>query len=200
MKKTVPLYEVIILALLLIFAVYYFVLYQPTEKELDDIEAEKSQTQTMIEVQQSKLMEQRKMENAIDAAYEAANGAPVPIPEYNNVNTVIAELHAILGGAASYSIDFDDEVAAEPIMTRDISITCTVETYEQAMAIVKAIHDSPNACFIRDLSWTDRWADQRLRYGDGIVYNEVLGPITDYRTNSARYSVNMEVRCYEYAG
>lgn len=199
MKRTVPLYEVIILALLLIFAVYYFVLYQPTEKQLENIAEEKVRTESLITTEQKKLMEMRKMEKAVEEAYEAAGGNPVPIPEYSNVNTVIAELHAILGNAVSYSIDFDDDVINDPIATRDISITCTVNSYDAALAIIRAIHDSPNACFIKEATWTDKWADYRLRYGSN--YNEVIGGFgINNRLATGRYSVSMEVRCNEYAG
>lgn len=198
MKKTVPVYEAVILALLLIFAVYYFALYQPTEKELEHMADAKLQTETLITAREKKLGEKQKMENAIAAAGEEAGGTPTPIPEYSNINTVIAELHAILGNTVSYSIDFDDEEVNSPIVTRDISITCTVNSYESAMGIIRAIHDSPNACFLKDVTWTDKWADYSLRYGSG--YLDVIDSLGTVRTSTGRYSIGMEIRCYEYAG
>lgn len=198
MKRIVPLYEVILLALLLIFAVYYFVLYQPTENELEEIAQNKLQTEALITEREITLAEKEKMQKEVDTVLEEHGSDFAPIPEYSNINTVIAELHAILGNTVSYSIDFDDEVVNSPIVMRDISIACSVNSYDSAMEVIRAVHDSPNACFIRDVTWSDRWADYSLRYGSN--YQEVIDELSFNRITTGRYNLSMEVRCYEYAG
>ena len=122
------------------------------------------------------------------------SGASVSVPRYNNLNNLLAELHAILGSTASYSINFSEEEAAPPMVTRDVSIQCAVGSYGEVVEIVRAVHDCASSCVITELSWSDKLAESARRYGVGYAQNAVPG------ADAGRYSVSMEVRCYEYAG
>ena len=138
---------------------------------------------------EGKCAELTRMEKAVEES-----GASVSVPRYNNLNNLLAELHAILGSTASYSINFSEEEAAPPMVTRDVSIQCAVGSYGEVVEIVRAVHDCASSCVITELSWSDKLAESARRYGVGYAQNAVPG------ADAGRYSVSMEVRCYEYAG
>ena len=189
MKKKFSVRELLLAGVLLIAAVYYFVLHRPVSSQMELIEQQKTLNVGLLAEAEGKCAELTRMEKAVEES-----GASVSVPRYNNLNTLLAELHAILGSTASYSINFSGEEAAPPMVTRDVSIQCAVGSYGEVVEIVRAVHDCASNCVITELSWSDKLAESARRYGVGYAQNAVPG------ADAGRYSVSMEVRCYEYAG
>ena len=180
MKKSISLREMILLGILIVLAAYYFVVQGPIASETAELEAQKAQIEVEVEDAQNKLMLKKAMEDEIDKVYEEANGNPRSLPDYNNINTVINELHAILDSTNSYNIVFGDDEADSYIVRRDIKITYTVRSYSEAISKLDAIRNSNNRYLLEDVAINETAA--RMYAEEDVYYSVSLNMVSfDYK-------------------
>lgn len=151
MNRNVSLREIILLGVLLILAVYYFVLQGPVAKETAELQASRVQVQTELEEAETKLMLKKNMEAALEESFgEGSN--PVALPDHDNVNNIINELNTILSTTSGYNISFGDEETDVYVVRREIRITCKVKSYKAATALIDDIRSSSNGYLIKDVA------------------------------------------------
>ena len=151
MKRNITYREMILLGLLLVLAVYYFVVQGPIKKQTEELEARRTQLETDLVAIQPKVVEKEKMEEAIDKVF-AENPNPTSIPDYDNINKIILQMNAIFASANSYNISFSDATCAENISQRTIKISYVSNSYEDAVNRIQQLHDSDYRYQITDLS------------------------------------------------
>lgn len=180
MNKPISLREMILLGILIILAAYYFVVQGPIAKETEELEAERTRVEMNIEDAQSQLMLKKAMEAEIDKTFEKENGEPRSLPDYNNINTVINELHAILDSSTSYNIVFGNDEESSYIVRRDIKITYTVRSYKEAISKLDAIRNSSNRYLLEDVAINE--ASGRVIGTDDVSYSVSLNMVSfDYK-------------------
>lgn len=171
MKKNVPLYDVILVGILLVLAVYYFVVQGPIKTRTEELTVQKQQIETDIQVLQPSIDQKHVWEEELDKIYDKYNNNPISIPDYDNVNNIINEMHIFLDDCG-FSINYGDVACEDNIVTRNISITFTTKDYETMKTKIMAIHDSTYKYQITNLN---------------VNYN-----------NDGTYSCSMNLVAYEY--
>lgn len=182
MNKPISMREMILLGILIILAAYYFVVQGPIAKETQQLEAEKAEIELRLDEAQTKLTQKKAMEAELEKVFEESNGKPNSLPDYNNINNVINELHAILDSAVSYNITFGDDEEDSYIVRRDIKITYKVRSYKDATARLDAIRKSSNGYLLEDVSITE--TDSRIVNSPDqeVMYSVSLNMISfDYK-------------------
>lgn len=182
MKKTISIREMILLGVLIILAAYYFVVQGPIAKETEELENARVQVEAEIEEAQSLLTVKKAMEKAIEETFEAAGGNPTALPDYNNINNVINELHAILDSTVSYNIVFGDDEEDGYVVRREIKITYKVKTYDAAIARLDAIRNSRNGYLIEDVAISETTSWTAINLDEENVYSVSLTMVSfDYK-------------------
>lgn len=166
----------LLLAVLAVISGYVLFFYLPTTQRLEALNAQITQSQELVAQLDIKLAEQQKMEQELDAL--AAQDSPTPyMPAYDNLQSVMVELHAILADCQEYSLSFQGVQGEDNVFYRQVSIPFTCGSYEQARAILQKLHDSRLRGFL----------------GDVQFYQEENGTITAFATMTfLEYRVNPE--------
>lgn len=151
-----------ILAVLVVVSGYVMLFYMPVTARRDSAINETKTCQLELEAAQLRLEEKRRMERELEEIF-ARSEDPVSLAPYDNLQPVMMELNAILGGAKDYSLSFGTVDTEEPIVRRSISMTYTAGSYAAARDILQQLHDSAYRCML------DRVSISVGQGGDGPV-------------------------------
>jgi hypothetical protein len=193
-REILSLKELILLGILIILAVYYFVVHGPIKKQTEEYENTLAGINTDLQISQQKAVEKTEMQNSIDAVFAEYDGNPPITPEYNNLNYIIGELNGILGNTYDYYLSFGTETVDENninIIRRPISISFSTEKYYDAISKIKTINESKNKYLIQNVSVTDSGVNS-----SGQI-NQFGYPLNGTQ-NSGRYDIVITMTSFEY--
>ena len=128
----------LILALIMIGAAYYFYVYEPSISQIKRLEQKQADLELEITEAEVKMEEIQKMKKEMDSIVE---GTPeyTYMPSYNYEKQEISYLQDILTASTKeYHINF--------------SLSFTVSGYEDAKKIIKELEGSDIRCIIGDMS------------------------------------------------
>ncbi|MDO4960576.1 MAG: hypothetical protein Q4E57_01785 [Eubacteriales bacterium] len=152
MKKSLGIKELILVAILVVIAAYYFVVQGPISKQSEQYALEKQDLQSRIMISESKDSVVKKMRAELDRIYENAGGNPQALAAYSNNKVLLQELNVILNMADSFQITFGEESYADNIMRREIQISYETQSIDAAELIVNYIENSSNTYLITGFS------------------------------------------------
>lgn len=149
----------ILLAVLLLFALYFFTVDRPVRETLDRVRAESEELSTQITVLQVKNARMQAMQKELDAILAQPNAAQVP--SYDNLEQVMVFLNTVLTSADDYTLSFQGLSAGEDsgILRRGMSLSFTCSSYELARNMVQQLQDCPYRCQLKELSIAPAKAD-----------------------------------------
>lgn len=154
MKRSLSPREWALLGLLAVIAVvsgYVMLFYLPMTAQRDSALEETELCQLQINAAQLRLAEKRRMEQELEELF-AQDDAPRSLAPYDNVQAVMLELHAILEQTLDYSLSFGTVDASAPIVRREISVSFTSSSYDEAKAVLQQLHDSQFRCMLSDIT------------------------------------------------
>ena len=96
----------IILALLLLFAVYFLAVHRPVTEALDRIRTESETISSDLVVLEAKHQRMEQMQKELDEILAQPNVAE--IPTYDNLQQVMDFLNTVLRSASEYSLSFQN--------------------------------------------------------------------------------------------
>lgn len=142
----------VILAVLLLAAGYFWLVHQPVETALASIAQQQANADDLImvlEIKSKRLDEMR-------AELETIRSDPgtVEIPTYDNLQKVMIFLNKTLAATTDYDLSFQQVVMPEAgnIIRRTIDMTFQCPSYTAARAVATQLHASPYRCQLGDLS------------------------------------------------
>lgn len=154
MKRKLTAREWILLGVLAVLAAvsgYVMLFYMPVTTQRDNAINEAELCRLELEAAQLRLEDKRRMERELEEIFSQSED-PLSLAPYDNLQPVMMELHAILGGAEDYSLSFGTVDAEEPIVRRSISLTYTAGSYAAARDILQRLHDSAYRCMLDSVS------------------------------------------------
>lgn len=153
------------LAVILVAIAWFVLIYQGTTNEITRLEGEIASTQSTITVEEARLKAMNSMQKEIDAA-KAAGAAPVPVPAYDNLRPLMAELNTIMGMTNTYTLSFD-KVNAESgsYVNRGVRIDFSCNSYAEAENVVKALAGGTYPCVIDSITVADGTVRTTTRSG-----------------------------------
>ena len=144
----------VILAVLAAICAYVFLFHLPMERRAADYNARIQQSQAILDQTDALIARQRAMERELEAL-RAADPAPVPMPDYDNIQAVMVELNGILSDALEYTLRFSSAEGENGVMARRVTVPFTCAGYADARAILQRVHDSALRCRLGDVSITE---------------------------------------------
>ena len=170
MKKNVPLYDVILVGILIALVAYYFIVQGPIKQQTEELQIQKQEIETEILALEPSIQQKHVWEEELEKIYKKYNNNPISIPEYDNIDNIINEMHVYLDDCG-FSINHGDITCEDNIVTRIIGITFTTNSYDVMRNKINAINNSGFKYQITDLSVT-RNNDQTLTCSMKIVAYE----------------------------
>ena len=142
----------LILALIMIGAAYYFYVYEPSISQIKRLEQKQADLELEITEDEVKMEEIQKMKKEMDSIVE---GTPeyTYMPSYNYEKQEISYLQDILTASTKeYHINFSKISRDKDQLRRKFSLSFTVSGYEDAKKIIKELEGSDIRCIIGDMS------------------------------------------------
>lgn len=143
---------VLVLAIILVAVAWFVFVYQNSNDQVTRIEGEIFSTESQIELMSARANQIAQMEDEI-AEQKAKGVKPVEVPEYDNMQPLMAQLNKIMSAATSYSLSFDElDTSNSAFAARGVRIDYEVGTYAEAEAIVHALAEGKYPCRIDTVS------------------------------------------------
>lgn len=142
----------IILALLLLFAVYFLAVHRPVTEALDRIQAESETVSADLMVLEAKQQRMEQMQKELDEILAQPNVAE--IPTYDNLQQVMNFLNTVLHSANEYSLSFQSLQQQEDnsILRRAMQMTFVTLSYKEARDMISQLQNCPYRCQLSDFS------------------------------------------------
>lgn len=153
MKRKMTTREWILLGVLVVLALvsgYVMLFYMPTTAARDNALAEAESYRNQLAAAQVRLAEKQRMERELNEI--AQNPSSVGLPDYDNIQPLMEELSAILSAAQSYSLSFATPDTSESIVTREVSVSFTCDSYIAAKGVLQRLHDSQYRCMLNNIN------------------------------------------------
>lgn len=153
----------IILALLLLFAVYFLAVHRPVTEALDRIQAESETVSADLMVLEAKQQRIEQMQKELDEILAQPNVAE--IPTYDNLQQVMNFLNTVLHSANEYSLSFQSLQQQEDnsILRRAMQMTFVTLSYKEARDMISQLQNCPYRCQLSDFSIAPATADGQSR-------------------------------------
>lgn len=148
-----------ILALLLLFALYYLAVHRPVTEALDRIQAESETVSMDLTVLEAKQQRMVAMQKELDEILSQPNVSE--IPKYDNLQRVMDFLNTVLSSASEYSLSFQGLQQPQDggILRRAMQMTFISPSYEGAQDMVTQLQNCPYRCQLSDISIAPAAAD-----------------------------------------
>lgn len=171
--------ERVLLACLVLLATvsgYVLLFHMPITQRANTIQMQIAQEEELAAQLDARLSQQRHMKQVLKQFSEEPEG-PVWMPEYDNLQAVMAELNAIMRDCQAYSITFQEEQGEDNILRRRATIPFTCANYQQVKETLQKLHDSPLRNFLSDL--------QFAKQENGTIKASVKMVFFEYRESTA---------------
>lgn len=164
-----------VFALLLVTIGWYQLVYINTTEQIHMLNSKIETVELDISTSKTKLAKKKEMELVIKQ--KIAEGAKTtPIPVYDNIKPLMAEMDTIMAKAASYTLQFESlETESGEYIQRGVTMHFTCGTYEEAEKIMQEIIEGPYPCYIDSVDiGTSRMTAAKMENADISVYIHVV--------------------------
>lgn len=139
----------VILALMLVFCVYYILVEKPVQDTLLDASQRQSAAESEFTVASAKLENMHRMQAALDTLDQ---GTQADVPDYDNAKNVVNLLNSAMALTDEYTLSFRPVSQEGAIVTRSIDMSFRCDGYAIGKRILKTLLDSPYRCRITAMS------------------------------------------------
>lgn len=168
----------VILAVILLGCVYYLGVYSPATQAKEAADAQVSQLESDIAIQQAMVSQKSSMEAELKEL-KAQGMKKKTTLEYDSSSKIMSALNAILSSTKTYQLSFDKPTQSEDetAMRHTASVSFTVGSYSDARAIIKRLSDFSYSSLVTDFSIVEPSRDSSSKEVSGsatIVFYESL--------------------------
>ncbi len=149
----------IILAIVVVAIAWFMLVFQGTTNDIARLESEIASTDASIDVATSRVTQMEAMEEAI-AEHKAEGSESTAIPNYDNLQPLMAELNTIMSATSTYTLTFDevDRNSSPDFVYRGVRINFSCGSFAAAEAVIKALATGTFPCAIDSISIVDNGA------------------------------------------
>lgn len=135
----------LIMAIMLVLAVYYLTIVRPTSATIADSQAEITEIENNMVAEQIKADLLADMKDVLAKVPESEkNGAQ--IPDYDNFENVLDELSVALTNASEVKIIFSKETVDGDLVVREMQVAFFADNYAVAKSIISNLYAGPYKC------------------------------------------------------
>lgn len=172
---------ILILSLVLIVALYYFVVDRPVRNAVTNTVSEREDLEVQLTALNQKVSSLQQMQSEMDSY--SGDSASGKMGSYNNSKAELDELNELLKNTESYDISFDAVTRSGNLVRRSFSLTFTASDYAQAEELITNLCEGEWRCLVSDISMAS--SDSNLSQGNVEVginatfYETMVGGTAD---------------------
>lgn len=162
-------------AILLMVIGWYQLVYVNATDQIRMLESKIETVEVNISTAQTKLAKKAEMESVIEQ--RIAEGAKTtPIPDYDNIKPLMAELDTIMAKATSYTLQFESiDMESGEYIHRGVNMHFECGSYEEAEEIMRAIVEGSFPCIIDAVDMdTSTMSSARINSADVVMVIHVI--------------------------
>jgi len=168
---------VLVLALVIVAAVYYFMVQIPVNNTIAACEDEIAVCEMETMILQSKAIKFNNMKSELEELKKSGNLAE--LPAYDNLHALINFIDTIVGNKSEYNLSLEDPYLDEKIARRNAVISFVASSYNDACDSIKRLENSPYLCKIDGVSLTpikdSLNGDSAVKVSMNVVFYEAVG-------------------------
>ena len=145
---------VLILAVLVVIAVYYFAVVQNVSSTIEANNAALDDIETEITTQQTIALQRNKLEAALEQLGDTAKLPEVAV--YDNIRAEFDEVEALMAKAETFNVSFGNPTVTGTSVRRTVTVTYTMDTYADAAAVVTALSNGDYYCIVDSFSFATK--------------------------------------------
>lgn len=145
----------LVLVILLMAVGYGKFYYAPLAARTANAKAQLAETTDNIMIENVRYQRMQEMQAELEQQKETQQGTDIIIPVFNNIESVMVQLDAILSQSDEYSLSFSpvSSISAEDnLVLRPIQMTFQAKNYSVAKKILSYLDLCPYRCSISDVS------------------------------------------------
>ena len=142
----------LLLVLILLLCGYWFGIAQPIQARIDAALTQEAAAQDQILVETVKAQQLQDMRKALEELKDEEITSE--IPDYDNLDSVMIQLDAILSLAKDYSLTFSPLEYQSDLVCRPVSMSFTAANYASAKAILQNLYHCMYRCSLDNISVT----------------------------------------------
>jgi len=179
MKRQFSLRErvlLVILALLLLFCVYYILVDKPVRETILNATERQSAAQSELTIASAKLEKMHAMQASLDGLDQSAKA---DVPDYDNSRDVVQLLNQAMAMSSEYSLSFGAVSQQGAIAVRPINMDFRCDGYETGKQILNTLLESPYRCRITSMHMSCDEGDvreQKVLVRASVTFYEYLAP------------------------
>ncbi len=139
----------IILALLLIFCVYYILVDKPVRETILSASERQSAAESEMTVASARLEKMHRMQSALELLSQEAQA---DVPDYDNARSVVELMNEAMAHSTEYTLSFEPVLRQGAIAIRPINMDFRCANYAEGKRILQILLDSPYRCRITEMS------------------------------------------------
>ena len=138
-----------VLAVLILVYCYFFLIHMPISNRMTELNGQIQDTETQITALQGLQGRMQMMQSELELHKDEA-----PIPDYDNLEQVIAFLHTVLPATTKYDFSY---TAPTPVTegrsvgSRTLTVSFEADSYKTARTIVNQLENGPYRCQVTPL-------------------------------------------------
>lgn len=163
----------LILIVILLVGLYFFLVFYPVRRDLEDIEAQKEEVLEKKDIAEIREGIYDQMKAELEEIFKMPQDQITTMPEYDNFQELMRKFNVIFEGTDP-QLSFSGTRVNEGIVTRPIQFRFSVPNYEKAKSVIKDLTTTGYRCLLTNLS---------VSPGAGDVESDALtisGTITFY--------------------
>lgn len=140
----------LILTLMILALGYYEFVYKATEANIAACQTRIAEIEDQNLYEMMKYSKMQKIEKELEKI-KAGQDKTVPIPEYDNMKNLLAELNKLFAGTQLYNLSFSEPATSEPLVRREVNITFTTANYNAGLDVLKALGQFRYRCLLESV-------------------------------------------------
>ena len=155
--------------------VYYFLVYNVVEREIDSLREQKTRTEDSLTSIQAQVAMMQRMEKELESMDLSSVSR---MESYNNSKAELAYLNHVLESTMEYAITFQRITRDGDQIRRSFNLVFLVPSYESAENIISLLQQSEYRCLVGNISYTT----SRDRYSEAADYVQMSVDATFFET------------------
>ncbi len=140
----------LILALILLGELYYLLVHQTVQRELEDARIRIEAATVSYDAERARAAEKEEMQKKIKEAGE--DGSVHPLPDYDNSTNVVAYLNGVMASTEEYNLVFSTVDFSNYTAKRSVNMSFSCRGYSAVRDIVSKLENGPYYCEVTGLS------------------------------------------------
>ncbi len=166
------------LAIILLFLAWFMLVFQRTNEQIITLDGEMAVVDSQVATTKAQVNRMHAMQATIDKQ-KAAGVSPTPVPTFDNMTALMAELNGILGITTTYSLAFDDldTATSTEYVLRGVTIDYGCDSFIAAENVVRALAKGKYPCSIDSVQITDSSVNLLSRVPTGEIAGDMKAKV-----------------------